>query len=65
MDRRLALMCGIDIPIPELQLTIHQPSIKEIAFIGEADFFLGVQCLTINKNSLIEDESLLSTTSNF
>lgn len=65
MDIRLALMCGIDIPIPELQLTIHQPKIQEIAYIGEADFFLGVQCLTVNKNSLIEDESLLSNTSNF
>ncbi len=65
MDIRLALMCGIDIPIPELQLTIHQPKIQEIAYIGETDFFLGVQCLTVNKNSLIEDESLLSNTSNF
>lgn len=64
-DIRLALMCGIDIPIPEIQLTIHQPTIKEIAYIGESDFFLGVQCLTINKNGLVEDESLLTNTSNF
>ena len=35
MDYRLALMTGIDIPIPECQLVIHQPSLKEISFIGE------------------------------
>ena len=42
MDTRLALMCGIDFPVPECQLTIHQPRIKEIALIGEADFFSGI-----------------------
>ena len=31
MDIRLALMCGTDIPLPECQLVIHQPRIKEIA----------------------------------
>ena len=36
-------MCGIDLPIPECQLIAHQPRIEEIAFIGEADFFVGVQ----------------------
>ena len=38
MDLRLGLMCGIDLPIPDLQTTIHQPKIKEIAFVGEKDF---------------------------
>ena len=41
MDYRLALMCGNDIPIPECQLIVHQPSIKEISYIGEKDFFAG------------------------
>ena len=40
MDTRLAMMCGIDIPIPQCELIIHQPRIKEIALIGEKDFFL-------------------------
>ena len=35
MDIRLALITGVDIPIPECQITAHQPSIKEIAMIGE------------------------------
>ena len=44
-DIKLALMTGVDIPIPECQITLHQPTIKEISMIGEEDFFIGVQCL--------------------
>lgn len=65
MDTRLALMCGTDFPVPECQLTIHQPRIKEIALIGEADFFAGIQCLCLNKTMFVQDESLLETTNNF
>lgn len=65
MDYRLALMCGTDIPVPECQIVIHQPRIKEIALIGEKDFFLGAQCLCINKMMLSKDENVLSDTSNF
>ena len=66
MDIRLALMTGIDIPIPELQVTIHQPSIKEISFIGEQDFFIGLQTLSISKNLLtVKGKSLLESTTNF
>ena len=65
MDLRLALMCGTDIPVPECQLVIHQPKIKEIALIGEQDFFAGIQCLCLNKSMFIEDETLLENTNNF
>ena len=65
IDIRAALMTGIDIPIPECQLTLHQPSAKEISMIGEQSFFTGLQCLTINKHMYIQDESLLERTSNF
>lgn len=58
-------MCGIDIPIPECQLIIHQPSIKEIAYIGELDFFTGIQCLCVQKTMVIKDESVLQNISNF
>ena len=64
-DYRLALMTGIDIPIPELQVTIHQPTIKEISMIGEQDFFIGIQMLCIDKKMYIEDENLLANTTNF
>lgn len=65
MDYSLGLMAGINLPIPEIQATLHQPSIKEIAFIGEKDFFIGVQCLCIQKTMFIQDKSLLSEVSNF
>ena len=61
----LALMTGIDIPVPELQLAIHQPTIKEISMIGERDFFIGAQTLCLNKTLYIQDENLLSQTTNF
>ena len=58
-------MCGTDYPVPECQLTIHQPRIKEIAYIGEQDFFNGIQCLCLNKTMFVKDESLLEDTNNF
>ena len=58
-------MAGIDIPIPELQLTIHVPVIKEIALMGETKFFMAVQYLCLDKESLIQDETLLSLLTNF
>ena len=65
MDIRLALMCGVDIPAHELQAVIHQPSIKEISYIGEQNFFVGLQSLTVNKNLLPQGNSLLEITTNF
>lgn len=65
MDYRLALMTGTDIPVPECQLTIHQPKIQEISFIGEQDFFVGAQCLTINKSMFVQDKTVLEEVNNF
>ena len=65
MDIRLALMCGLDIPIPECQITIHQPKIKEIALIGEQDFFTGVQTFCVDKKQILQDKALLENTNNF
>lgn len=65
MDTRLALMCGTDYPVPECQIVLHQPRIKEIALIGESDFFSGVQCLCLNKSMFVKDESDLSNVNNF
>ena len=65
-DIKLALITGIDIPIPELQLTLHQPTMEEIAFVGQKNFLLGIQCLCIDKNNQgIKDKSLLDTIDNF
>lgn len=65
MDTRLALMCGTDIPVPELQTTIHQPTIKEISYIGEQEFFIGLQTLSISKNMIAKGNSVLESTTNF
>ena len=65
MDYRAALICGIDLPIPECQLVAHQPNISEIAFVGEADFFIGVQALCLYKSMFIEDKTLSDNITNF
>lgn len=65
MDYRLQLMAGVDIPIPDLQLTMHPPVVKDIAYMGEQQFFMALQYLCLEKESLIQDESLLSSLSNF
>jgi len=46
-------MTGVDVPIPDLQLTIHQPRIKEISFMGELDYFSSIQLLCFDKNTII------------
>ncbi len=65
MDIKLALMTGVDIPIPELQCVIHQPTMKEISQIGEQDFLIGIQTLCISKSLLIQGNSVLENTTNF
>lgn len=64
-DYRLALLTGVDIPIPELQMAIHQPTILEISMLGEKNFFIGVQLLCVQKRMYIQDETLLANTNNF
>ena len=62
-------MTGVDVPIPDLQLTIHQPRIKEISFMGELDYFSAMQLLCFDKNTIIaanpQGASSLSAMSNF
>lgn len=65
MDYRAALICGIDLPIPECSLIAHQPNISEIAFVGEADFFIGVQALCLYKSMFVEDKTLSNDITNF
>lgn len=65
MDYRLAMMCGCDLPIPQCQIAVHQPRIREIGMIGEQDFFIGAQCLTINSSMFVQDKALLPDVNNF
>lgn len=63
---RLLLLSGNDIPFPEAQISIHHPTIKEIAWMGEESFFNGYQTLNISKNLLSEvDKVDLDKLTNF
>jgi len=62
----LTLLSGNDIPIDEIHLLLHQPTIKEIALIGEEAFFSGCELLRFNKENLnSEDRSRLEGIANF
>lgn len=62
----LLLISGIDIPFPQAQINIHQPRVKEIAFIGEEAFFTGCEMLKFSKDALnIKDKSNLENKTNF
>ena len=65
MDYRLALMTGVDIPVPECGLTLHQPTIQEISMIGEEQFFIGVQVLCVDKNMYTQGEIASLEMTNF
>lgn len=69
----LTLISGIDVPIPEIGVNIHQPTIREIAYIGEKSFYEAAQTMIIQKEGFInglenitqEDKIALSQMSNF
>lgn len=62
----LLLLSGNDIPFPEARVNIHQPTLKEIAYIGEEAFFMGCGFLDFSKNLLNEQDKVrLSTYNDF
>ncbi len=62
----LLLLSGNDIPFPQAQLIIHQPRLKEIAYITEQRFWFGCEVLKFNKENLTtQDKVDLSNMSNF
>lgn len=61
----LSLMTGVDIPIPECQLVIHQPTLKEISYLGENNFLSAAQCLCLYKTMFKNSEEVLANYSNF
>ena len=48
----LQLITGIDIPIEELGITIRQPRLKEIAMIGEQNYFIALSIFQLTKEQL-------------
>lgn len=62
----LLLLSGNDIPFEKAQLVLHQPTIKEIAYIGEEIFFNGCDVLKFSKEKLKEEDKIhLEKLSNF
>lgn len=65
----LQLMAGTDIPIAELGVNLHQPTIKEISFLGEEKYFSALQLLCFNKSIILaanpQGSSALSAMNNF
>jgi hypothetical protein len=62
----LLLLSGNDIPFVEAKVTIHQPTLKEIAYIGEETFFIGCGFLDFSKNLLSDlDKAKLYNYSDF
>jgi hypothetical protein len=48
----LLLLSGNDLPFLEARLTIHQPRIKEIAYITEGHFWSACELLKFDKEIL-------------
>ena len=68
----LTLFSGVDIPIPEIRVNIHQPTIREIAYVGERDFYHAASILRVSKEDLAlreemtdEDKSFILSQTNF
>ena len=62
----LLLLTGSDIPFGAARVTIHQPRLKELGFIGEENFHIGSHFLLFDKNKLPDkDNSNLGVKSNF
>lgn len=66
MVNDLLLLSGNDIPFIQAAVSIHQPSIKEIAYIGEENFYTGCEMLTFSKAILNQEDRInLEHQSNF
>lgn len=66
MLNELLLLSGNDIPFEEARVIIHQPTIKEIAYIGEEAFYSGCGILNFSKDNLSEEDRInLKNKTNF
>lgn len=66
MVNDLLLLSGNDIPFEQAQLVIHQPTVKEIGYIGEEAFFTGFEFMKFSKDNLSEEDKLhLEKVTNF
>lgn len=45
----LMLVTGIDIPVEAFGITIHQPRVREVAMLGEQNYFIALSIFRMNK----------------
>lgn len=63
---KLFLDTKANIPFPSAQLIIYQPSIAEVALLGESNFFVAINALTKDYKSInLQDNSDLDSLTNF
>ena len=53
-----SLLSGNDIPFPAARVTIHTPTYKEIALVGETDFLIGCNFLAFDRELLSEEDKV-------
>ena len=58
MIDELLLLSGNDIPFPQARLTIHQPTLKEIAYITEQRFWSACELLKFDKDLLPDQDKV-------
>jgi hypothetical protein len=51
---KLTLIAGADIPVPELKANLHQPTINEIAILGEERFYSILGLFNITAESVVK-----------
>ena len=54
----LLLLSGNDIPFYQARVSIHQPRLREIGYIGETEFHIGSRFLVFSKNDLPEKDKV-------
>ena len=58
MLTEILLLSKNDIPFIEAKVVIHPPTLKEIAYIGEENFYLGCELLNFSKDNLKEQDKI-------
>lgn len=63
---KLSHFTGRDIPIPELEMTLHQPSIAELSYLGtDEDIFSTIKFITSDKTKYFQNAPLPQQITNF
>ena len=63
---KLSHFTGIDIPVPELGLVLHQPSITELSYLGTDEIIFSViKFITLKKENYFQNLPAFAEITNF